>query len=43
MRMEVEDFLGIKNDGPLPNPEDIQMPVDSSDLIDEYVNERITI
>lgn len=43
MRMEARDFSGIESDGPPPNPEDVRMRVDSSDLIDEYVNERITI
>ncbi len=35
--MKVKDFSGIKNNGQLPNPEDIQLPSDMDDLLGEYI------
>ncbi len=35
--MKVRDFSGIKNNGQLPNPEDIQVQSDIGDLLGEYI------
>ncbi len=35
--MEKKDFSGIRNNGSLPEPADVQLPVDSKDLLDDYV------
>jgi len=35
--MKTRDFSGIKDNGPLPRPEDIQIPVDIGNLLDDYV------
>jgi len=35
--MKIRDFSGIKNNGPLPRPEDIQVPVDIGNLLNDYV------
>ncbi|MFC1676376.1 Hpt domain-containing protein [Planctomycetota bacterium] len=35
--MKVRDFSGIKNNGQLPNPEDIQLPSEMDDLLGEYI------
>ena len=34
--MKVKDFTGIKNNGPLPAPEHVQVPDDIGDLMDDY-------
>ncbi len=36
--MKVRDFSGIKNNGQLPNPENIQLPSDMGDLLGEYID-----
>ncbi len=33
-----EDFSGIRNKGPLPDPQQIKVPSDLNDLMDEYVD-----
>ncbi|MDT8302414.1 MAG: response regulator [Sedimentisphaerales bacterium] len=35
--MGKEDFSGIRNDGPLPSPQQLNIPDDFADLIGEYV------
>lgn len=35
--MKAKDFSGIRNNGPLPNPQEMEMPEDFSDLLDDYV------
>jgi HPt (histidine-containing phosphotransfer) domain-containing protein len=35
--MKTLDFSGIKNNGPLPNPQDVEVPGDIGDLLDDYV------
>jgi two-component system chemotaxis response regulator CheY len=35
--MEKKDFSGIRNKGSLPSPEQINIPADLGDIIDEYV------
>lgn len=36
--MANEDFSGIRNKGPLPDPQQIKVPSDLNDLMDEYVD-----
>ena len=36
--MVTRDFSGIKNDGPLPKSDEIQVPEDIGDLLMEYVD-----
>ena len=35
--MKTKDFSGIRNNGQLPNPQDIEVPDDIGDLLDDYV------
>jgi two-component system chemotaxis sensor kinase CheA len=35
--MVTRDFSGIKNNGPLPQPDQIQAPADIGDLLMEYI------
>jgi chemotaxis protein histidine kinase CheA len=35
--MKTKDFTGIRNNGPLPNPEEIEIPGDIGDLLDDYI------
>lgn len=35
--MKTKDFSGIKNNGRLPDPNQIQVPGDIGDLLDDYV------
>ena len=35
--MKTKDFSGIRNDGPLPNPQDVEIPDDIGDLLDDYI------
>jgi len=35
--MRNEDFSGIRNDGPLPSPQSVEVPDDIGDLLDDYV------
>ena len=35
--MESKDFSGIRNDGSLPDPRDVNIPRDSEDLLNDYV------
>jgi HPt (histidine-containing phosphotransfer) domain-containing protein len=32
-----KDFSGIRNNGPLPNPQDVEVPSDIGDLLDDYI------
>ena len=36
--MESKDFSGIRNNGPLPDPRDVDIPGDSKDLLSDYVD-----
>jgi HPt (histidine-containing phosphotransfer) domain-containing protein len=36
--MVTRDFSGIKNNGSLPSPDDIQVPDDIGDLLTEYID-----
>lgn len=35
--MKTKDFSGIRNNGSLPDPQDVHVPGDSEDLLDDYV------
>ena len=35
--MKTEDFSGIRNNSSLPDPQDVKLPGDSKDLLDDYV------
>ena len=35
--MKTKDFSGIRNNGPLPSPQKVQVPDDIGDLLDEYI------
>lgn len=35
--MQTKDFSGIKTNGSLPSPEDIDVPGDIADLLDDYI------
>ena len=35
--MKTLDFSGIRNSGPLPSPEDVEIPSDIDDLLEDYV------
>ena len=35
--MQTKDFTGIRNNGPLPNPQELEIPADIGDLLDDYV------
>ena len=35
--MKTKDFSGIRNNGSLPDPQDIHVPGDTEDLLDDYV------
>ena len=35
--MESKDFSGIRNNGSLPDPRDVNIPRDSEDLLNDYV------
>ena len=35
--MKIKDFTGIRNSGPLPNPEDITIPGDIGDMLNDYI------
>lgn len=35
--MKIKDFSGIRNNGPLPNPKDVEVPSDIGDLLDDYI------
>ena len=35
--MKTKDFTGIRNQGPLPNPKDIEVPSDIGDLLNDYI------
>lgn len=36
--MEVMDFSGIRNNGSLPNPQDVEVPGDIGDMLDDYID-----
>lgn len=36
--MEVMDFSGIRNNGSLPDPQDVEVPDDIGDLLDDYID-----
>lgn len=36
--MKTKDFSGIKNNSPLPNPHDVELPDDIGDLLGEYID-----
>ncbi len=35
--MKTKDFSGIRNNGSLPDPQDVNVPGDTEDLLDDYV------
>ncbi len=35
--MKTKDFSGIRNNGPLPTPQEVDVPGDIGDLLDDYV------
>jgi HPt (histidine-containing phosphotransfer) domain-containing protein len=35
--MKTRDFSGIINNGPLPSPQDVEVPCDIGDLLNDYV------
>jgi chemotaxis protein histidine kinase CheA len=35
--MKTKDFSGIRNRGPLPSPQDVEVPSDIGDLLSDYV------
>ena len=35
--MKTKDFSGIRNNGSLPDPQNVKIPGDSEDLLDDYV------
>ena len=35
--MNVMDFTGIRNNGSLPNPKDVEIPDDIGDLLNDYI------
>ena len=35
--MNVMDFTGIRNNGSLPNPQEVEVPDDIGDLLDDYI------
>jgi len=35
--MTTKDFSGIRNNGSLPNPQDVEVPDDIGDLLDDYI------
>ena len=35
--MKTKDFSGIRNNGPLPNPQELEIPEDIGDLLDDYI------
>lgn len=35
--MQTKDFTGIRNNGPLPNPQELEIPADIGDLLNDYV------
>ena len=35
--MKTKDFSGIRNNGPLPGPQEVNVPCDIGDLLDDYV------
>ena len=41
--MKTRDFTGIKNNGPLPRPEDVTVPADSDYLIADYIESTVSI
>ncbi len=35
--MKTKDFSGIRDNGPLPSPQELQIPGDIGDLLDDYI------
>jgi len=35
--MKTQDFSGIRNNQPLPDPKDVEVPDDIGDLLDDYI------
>lgn len=35
--MKTKDFSGIRNNGPLPKPQEVQIPEGIGDLLDDYI------
>lgn len=35
--METRDFSGIRNNGPLPSSQEVEIPGDMGDLLDDYI------
>lgn len=35
--MKIKDFSGIRNNRPLPDPQEVQVPSDIGDLLDDYI------
>jgi len=36
--METKDFSGIRHNGPLPDPKELNVPDDCEDLLEEYID-----
>lgn len=41
--MITRDFSGIKNNGPLPDPGQIQIPDDIGDLLQDYIDSTVSL
>jgi len=36
--VKTKDFSGIRNNGPLPDPQEVEIPGDMRDLLDDYID-----
>jgi len=36
--VNTKDFTGIRNNGPLPDPQEVEIPGDMLDLLDDYID-----
>lgn len=41
--MQTKDFSGIRTNGPLPNPEELQLPGDITDLWNDYTESTFSM
>jgi hypothetical protein len=41
--VKTKDFSGIRNNGPLPNPQEVQMPEGVGDLLDDYIESTYSL
>ncbi len=41
--MQIKDFSGIRTNGPLPSPEELQVPGDITDLWDDYTESTFSM